>query len=63
MPENLHMTFSVIAKGCLEILTGKAYGKSVALPSIIYDVNVLNTRDQDINKLQRTVCVWNVDKY
>ena len=37
------MTYSVIAKSCHKILTGKTYWKNIALPAILYGTSVIPT--------------------
>ena len=43
-----HMTYNVIEKSCNTLLIGKTYWKSVALPSILYGINVINLTEDDI---------------
>ena len=47
-----NMTYSVIAKSCSKLLIGKTYWKSVALPSILYGINIMDITNTDIRKLQ-----------
>ena len=47
-----NMTYSIIEKGCNRLLIGKTYWKSIALPSILYGVNVINLSEDDIKDLQ-----------
>ena len=47
-----NMTYSVIARSCHKITIGKAYWKSVCLPSILYGASILNFTENEINKLQ-----------
>ena len=49
-----NLAYSVVAKSCAKIIIGKAYWKSIALPSILYGTNVINITKQEIVKLQRT---------
>ena len=46
------MTYAVIEKSCNKLLIGKTYCKSVALPSILYGINVINLTEDDIKSLQ-----------
>ena len=48
-----NMTYSIIEKGCNRLLIGKTYWKSIALPSILYGVNVINLSEEDIDDLQK----------
>ncbi|XP_050714164.1 uncharacterized protein LOC126997158 [Eriocheir sinensis] len=48
-----NMTYNVIEKSCSRMLKGKTYWKNVALPSILYGVNIINITKTDIKKLQR----------
>ena len=48
-----NVTYSVIAKSCNKILIGKTFWKSVAIPSILHGVNMINMTETDIEKLQR----------
>ncbi len=48
-----NMTHSVIERSCSKILIGKTYWKSVALPSILYGINVIEVTETEIVKLQR----------
>ena len=47
-----NMTYAVIEKSCNKLLIGKTYWKSVALPSILYGINVINLSEDDIKSLQ-----------
>ena len=47
-----NMTYSIIEKGGNRLLIGKTYWKSIALPSILYGVNVINLSEDDIKDLQ-----------
>ena len=47
-----NMTYAVIEKSCNKLLIGKTYWKSVALPSILYGINVKNLTEDDIKSLQ-----------
>lgn len=47
-----NLTYSIIAKSCHKITVGKAYWKSVCLPSILYGANVINFTERDIQQLQ-----------
>ena len=46
------MTYAIIEKSCNKLLIGKTYWKSVALPSILYGINVINLSEDDIKSLQ-----------
>ena len=46
-----NMTYAVIEKSCNKLLIGKTYWKSVALPSILYGINVINLSEDDIKSL------------
>ena len=48
-----NMTYNVIEKSCSRMLIGKTYWKNVALPSILYGVNIIHLNKTDIGKLQR----------
>ena len=48
-----NLTHSVIARSCSRLLIGKAFWKSIALPSILYGANIVEFTKQDIEKLQR----------
>ena len=48
-----NMTYSIIENGCNRLLIGKTYWKSIALPSILYGVNVINLSEEDIDDLQK----------
>ena len=45
-----NVTYSVIAKSCNKILIGKTFWKSVAIPSIVHGVNMINMTETDIEK-------------
>ena len=47
-----NMTYSIIEKGCNMLLIGKTYWKGIALPSILYGVNVINLSEEEIDDLQ-----------
>lgn len=47
------MTFSVIEKSCHKVIIGKAYWKSVVLPSVLFGMEVLDWKEAEICKLQR----------
>ena len=49
-----NLTYSIIEKSCNKIMIGKTYWKSVALPSILYGVNIiqLGLTETEIEKLQ-----------
>ena len=46
------LTYSIIEKSCNKIMIGKTYWKSVALPSILYGVNIMHLTETEIEKLQ-----------
>ena len=46
------MAYAVIKKSCNKLLIGNTYWKSVALPSILYGINVINLTEDDIKSLQ-----------
>ena len=46
-------TYSVIARSCNKLLIGKTFWKNVAMPSILYGINVINMTETDIQHLQR----------
>ena len=47
------LTFSVVEKSCHRVIIGKAYWKSVVLPSVLFGTEVIEFREEDIDKLQR----------
>ena len=47
-----NLTYSIIEKSCNKIMIGKTYWKSVALPSILYGVNIIQLTETEIEKLQ-----------
>ena len=48
-----NMTYGIIKKCCNKILIGKAYWKTLALPSILYALNVTTINENEIQKLQK----------
>ena len=48
-----NMTYNITKTCCNKILIGKAYWKSIALPSILYGSSIINITNTEINKLQR----------
>ena len=48
-----NMTYSIIEKGCNRLLIGKTYWKSIASPSILYGVNVINLSEEDIDDISK----------
>lgn len=47
------MTYSVIERSCHRVVVGKVYWKSVVLPSVLYGAEVVDVREEEIEKLQR----------
>ena len=47
-----NMTYSIISKSCNKIMIGKTYWKSIALPAILYGVNVMTLTETEIKQLQ-----------
>ena len=47
-----NMTYSVIEKSCHRVKMGKTYWKSVVLPSVLFGMEVIDLREEDIVKLQ-----------
>ena len=48
-----NMTCPVINKSCSRILIGKTFWKSIALPIILYGINIMDLTKQEIETLQR----------
>ena len=48
-----NMTYSVIEKSCHRVVVGKAYWKSVVLASVMYGAEIVDVREEEIEKLQR----------
>ena len=47
-----NMTYSIINKSCNKLMIGKTYWKNVALPSILYGLNVVALTNAEVKKLQ-----------
>ena len=47
------MAYSVVEKSCHRVMIGKVYWKSVVLPSVLFGMEVVDWREEDIEKLQR----------
>ena len=48
-----NMTYSVIARSCSRILIGKTFWKCIALPGILYGINIIDFTKQEGEQLQR----------
>ena len=48
-----NITYSVIEKSCNKLLIGKTFGKSIALPSLLYGTNIINLTDDNIRESQK----------
>ena len=48
-----NLAYSVTRKSCHKVMIGKSYWKSMALPSILYGVEVVQILEQDMASLQR----------
>ena len=47
-----NLTYSSIEKSCSKIMIGKTYWKSVALPSTLCGINIIQLTETEIEKLQ-----------
>lgn len=47
------LTYNVIAKACNKVIIGKTYWKSIAMPSFLYGVSVMDIKKGTIDKLQK----------
>ena len=47
------MTNSVIEKSCHWVMMGKTYWKGVVLPSVLYGVEEIDMKGEEIDKLQK----------
>lgn len=47
------MIYPVIKQRCSKLVTGKTFWTSIALPSILYVVNVINVTKQERDQLQK----------
>ena len=48
-----NITYSVIERSCNKLLIGKAFWKSIVLPSVLYGTNIINLTEDNINELQK----------
>ena len=48
-----NMAYSVMEKSCHKVLIGKVYWKSIVLPSVLFAMEVIDLREEDIEKMQR----------
>ena len=48
-----NITYSVIERSCNKLLIGKTLWKSIVLPSVLYDTNIINLTEDNINELQK----------
>ena len=47
-----NMSYSVMMKSCHKILIGKAYWKTMVLPSVLYGAELVTFRESDLNTMQ-----------
>ena len=47
-----NMTHSVLERSCHRVIVGKSYWKGVALPRVLYAVEVMDMTEEDIRRLQ-----------
>lgn len=47
------LTYSVIEKSCHRVIIGKAFWKSVVLSSVLFGMEVMGMREEELEKLQR----------
>ena len=47
------MAYSVIEKSCHKVVIGKVYWKSVVLPGVLFAMEIVDIREEDIEKMQR----------
>ena len=48
-----NMAYSVMEKSCHKVVIGKVYWKSIVLPSVLFAMEVIDLREEDIEKMQR----------
>ncbi|XP_043202706.1 uncharacterized protein LOC122370834 [Amphibalanus amphitrite] len=52
LPEAWSLTYGVVARSCNKLLIGKTFWKSLALPSILYGVNIFHVTEEEVKKLE-----------
>ena len=47
-----NLTHGIICRSCNKLMIGKTYWKNLALPGILYGINVITLTEKEVNQLQ-----------